>query len=47
MNPETFYCIKEKQPSRKIPSFEVNGAVVTDPEEIIRVMQEAYETNAQ
>jgi hypothetical protein len=46
MNPETFYCIKEKQPSREIPSLEVNGAVITDLEEIICVMQEWYETTA-
>ena len=47
MNPETFYCIKEKQPNREISSLEVDGAVITDPEEIIRVMQEWYETTAQ
>jgi hypothetical protein len=35
MNPETFYCIKEKQPNREISSLEVDGAVITDPEEII------------
>ncbi len=47
MNPETFYCIKEKQPNREISSLEVDGAVITDSEEIIRVMQEWYETTAQ
>ncbi len=47
MNPETFYCIKEKQQNREISSLEVDGAVITDPEEIIRVMQEWYETTAQ
>ncbi len=47
MNPETFYCIKEKHPRREISSLEVNGTVITDPEEIVCVMQEWYETTAQ
>jgi hypothetical protein len=47
MNPETFYCIKEKHANREISSLEVNGTVVTDPEEIVRVMQEWYEDTAQ
>ncbi len=47
MNPENFYCIKEKHASREISSLEVNGAVITDLEEIVWVMQEWYETTAQ
>ncbi len=47
MNPETFYCIKEKHASREIPSLEVNGTVITDPEEIVRIMQDWYENTAQ
>jgi hypothetical protein len=47
MNPETFYCIKEKHASREIPSLEINGTVITDPEEIVRVMQDWYENTAQ
>ena len=47
MNPETFYCIKEKHASREIPSLEINGIVITDPEEIVRVMQDWYENTAQ
>ncbi len=43
MNPETIYFIKEKHASREIPSLEVNGIVITDPEEIARVMQDWYE----
>ncbi len=43
MNPETFYCIKEKHASREIPSLEVNGTIITDPEEIVRIMQDWYE----
>jgi hypothetical protein len=46
-NPETFYCIKEKHASREISSLKVNVTVITDPEEIVRVMQEWYETTAQ
>jgi hypothetical protein len=47
MNPETFYCIKEKHANKEISSLEVNGTVITDPEEIVRVMQEWYEDTAQ
>jgi hypothetical protein len=47
MNPETFYCIKEKHASREIHSLEVGGRNITDSEEIVRTMQEWYEITAQ
>ncbi len=47
MTPETFYCIKEKNPGRDILSLEHEGRIVTDPEEIINIMQEWYEETAQ
>ena len=47
MNPETFYCIKEKQASREIHSLTVDGRNITDPEEIVQIMQNWYEDTAQ
>jgi hypothetical protein len=47
MNPETFYCIKEKHASREILSLEVNGIIITDPKEIVRIMQDWYENTTQ
>jgi hypothetical protein len=47
MNPETFYCIKEKQTSREIHSLTVDGRNITDPEEIVQIMQNWYEDTAQ
>ncbi len=47
MNPETFYCIKEKQTSREIHSIMVDGRNITDPEEIVQTMQNWYEDTAQ
>ncbi len=46
MNPETFYCTKEKQASREIHSLTVDGRI-TDPEEIVQIMQNWYEDTAQ
>jgi hypothetical protein len=47
MNPETFYCIKEKQTSREIHSLTIDGRNITDPEEIVQIMQNWYEDTAQ
>jgi hypothetical protein len=47
MNPETFYCIKEKHASREFISLEVNGIIITDLEEIVRIMQDWYENTTQ
>jgi len=47
MNPETFYCIKEKQASREIHSLTVDGRNITDPEEIVQIMENWYEDTAQ
>jgi hypothetical protein len=47
MNPETFYCIKEKQASREIHSLTVDGRNIKDPEEIVQIMQNWYEDTAQ
>jgi hypothetical protein len=46
LNSTSFYSIKEKQPSRTIKEIWHNGQSVTDPEEIIRKMQEWYESTA-
>jgi hypothetical protein len=43
MVPETFYCIKEGNRSRAIHKLEQEGRTVTDPEEIITIMQQWYE----
>jgi len=47
MTPETFYCVKEKQPNKEIHSIEHEGRTITDPEEIVRIMQKWYEDTAQ
>ncbi len=40
LNSTSFYSVKEKQPSRTIKEIWHNGQSITDPEEIIRIMQE-------
>ncbi len=47
MNPETNILLHQrKTASREIPTLEVNGTVITDPEEIVRVMQDWYENTS-
>ncbi len=46
MKPQSFYCIKEKNTSRKIKKLVVEGREITDQEEIIQVMQSWYEDTA-
>jgi len=46
MKPQTFYCIKERNKSRKITKLVVEGREITDQEEIIQVMQSWYEDTA-
>ncbi len=43
MVPETFHCIKEGNRSRAIHKLEYEGRTVTDPDEIITIMQQWYE----
>jgi len=47
MTPETFYCVKEKHASKDIHELEHEGRTITDPEEIVRTMQQWYEDTAQ
>ena len=47
MAPQSFYIVKEKQGNRTIRSLEVNDEEITEPSEIIRVMQDWYEKTAQ
>jgi hypothetical protein len=47
MVPETFHCIKECNRSRAIHKLEHEGRTVTDPEEIITIMQQWYEKTAE
>jgi hypothetical protein len=47
MKPETFHCIKEGNRSRAIHKLEHEGRTVTDPEEIITIMQQWYEKTAE
>jgi hypothetical protein len=46
MAPQSFYVVKEKQANRTIRALEVNDTEITEPEEIIKVMQEWYEKTA-
>jgi hypothetical protein len=46
LNATSFYSIKEKQPSRTIKEIWHNGQSITDPEDIIKIMQEWYESTA-
>lgn len=46
MQPQSFYCIKESNTSRKINHLEVQGQNISDPDEIVRIMQEHYEHTA-
>ena len=47
MVPQSFYIIKEKQGNRTIRFLEVNNQEITDPAEIVKIMQEWYEKKAQ
>jgi hypothetical protein len=47
MNPETFYCLKEKHASKENSSLKVNETVIPNPEDIVRTMQEWYGATAQ
>jgi hypothetical protein len=47
MQPETFYCIKNPNRSRDINSLRHEGAVVTDPDQIVATMQAWYERTAE
>ena len=40
MQPQSFYCIKETHASRKINRLEVQGQIITDPDDIVQYMQE-------
>jgi hypothetical protein len=40
LNATSFYSVKEKQPSRTIKEILHNGQSITDPEDIIKIMQE-------
>ena len=46
MVPETFQCIKDPKRDRKIQRLEHEGRDVTEPEEIIEIMQNGYESTA-
>ncbi len=47
MQPETFHCVKETKSNRDINTLMVDGALVTDPERIVSVMQAWYEDTAE
>ena len=47
MLPESFFCIKEPKSNRSITRLEHEGRDVTDPEEIVDIMQKWYETTAE
>ena len=47
MVPESFSCIKEPKSNRSISRLEHEGRDVTDPEEIVDIMQKWYETTAE
>jgi hypothetical protein len=47
MVPESFTCIKEPKSNRSISRFEHEGRDVTDPDEIIDIMQKWYKTTAE
>ena len=46
MQPQSFFCTKEPNTSRKIHTLETQQGVTTDPNEIIRIMQQHYEITA-
>jgi hypothetical protein len=46
LNSTSFYSVKEKQPSRTIKEIQHNGQSVTEPEEIIKILQDWYESTA-
>jgi hypothetical protein len=46
LNTTSFYSVKEKQPSRTIKEIWHNGQSITNPEDIIRIIQERYESTA-
>jgi hypothetical protein len=47
MAPQSFYIIKEKHANKTIRFLEVNNQEITDPAEIVKIMQEWYEKTAQ
>jgi hypothetical protein len=47
MQPETFQCIKEMKSNKDIHTLLVDGALVTDPERIVSIMQAWYEETAE
>ncbi|WP_371079228.1 hypothetical protein, partial [Salmonella enterica] len=46
MVPESFFCIREPKSNRSISRLEHEGRDVTDPDEIVDIMQKWYETTA-
>jgi hypothetical protein len=46
MKPQSFYCTKETNTSRNINKLVVEGVEITDPDEIVNIMQEWYEKTA-
>jgi hypothetical protein len=46
LNTTSFYLVKEKQPPRTIKRLLHNGQDITDPEEIVNIMQEWYGNTA-
>jgi hypothetical protein len=47
MEPETFYCIKNANRGRDINLLRHEGAEVTDPDQIVAIMQAWYERTAE
>jgi hypothetical protein len=47
MQPETFYCIKNANRSRDINLLRHEGALTTDPDQIVATMQAWYERTAE
>jgi hypothetical protein len=46
VQPQSFYCTKDRNTSRKIQKLVIEDRQITDPEEIIITMQEWYEKTA-
>jgi len=46
MKPQSFYCTKETNTSRNINKLVMEGIEITDPDEIVNIMQEWYEKTA-
>jgi exonuclease III len=46
LNATSFYSVKDRQPSRTIKEIWHNDQSITDPEEIVKTMQEWYEVTA-